>query len=63
MLKRRAPRGNNNAKRAILRRTDTERATAYSTGGMTHLATKKPITLPRVSILEKPLRDEEKENA
>jgi len=59
MPRRRAPRGNADAKKAILRRADTERETAYTTGGKTHLAERKEITLPRVSILEKPLPWEE----
>jgi hypothetical protein len=54
---------NADPKRAVLRRADTERETAYSTGGETHLAKKKPITLPHVSILDKPLPDDEDDYA
>jgi hypothetical protein len=47
-------------KRALLRRADTERDTAYSIGFGTKreksaLIEKKPITLARVKSLEKPI--------
>jgi hypothetical protein len=45
--------GNHDPKLALLRRADSERDTSYSIGGRTKLATKKPITLPRVTALEK----------
>jgi hypothetical protein len=45
--------GNHDPKLALLRRADSERDTAYSIGGRTKLASKKPVTLARVPILEK----------
>lgn len=48
-----------NPKLALLRRADTERDTVFSIGGNTKLASsKRPITLARVPMMEKPDEDE-----
>lgn len=46
--------GNHDPKLALLRRADSERDTAYSIGGRTKLASKKPISLAPVPTLERP---------
>lgn len=56
--------GTRDPKRALLRRADTERDTAYSAGvgkkrWRSALFEPKPITLPRLAFLEKPIEGDE----
>jgi len=54
-------RGKHDPKLALLRRADTERDSNYTIAGRERSALneKKPITLPRVKCLEKPVDEEE----
>lgn len=45
---------NADAKLALLRRADTERETAYSIGGRTKLAKRKPISLAPITFKDDP---------